>query len=97
MIGDKEETAVIQSAGPGSIDEETQSNDGLTDAGDKGGRPACFRSTVQECVFVLTTTMAIGQSSFFTGMNIGISASIGETLNMTSAEITWITAGASYV
>ncbi|EEP81267.1 predicted protein [Uncinocarpus reesii 1704] len=61
----------------------------------KGERPACFSTTIQECIFVITTTMAIGQASFFTGMNIGVTAAIGEALNMSSAEITWITAGAS--
>ncbi|EFW17306.1 hypothetical protein D8B26_000044 [Coccidioides posadasii str. Silveira] len=79
------------------IDEEanSNSNDDSIKAGSKGERPACFRSTIQECIFVATTTMAIGQATFFTGINIGISASIGNALNMTSAEITWITAGAS--
>jgi hypothetical protein len=60
-------------------------------------RPECFSSTLQECLFVLTTTMAIGQTSFFEGLVLVVSASIGEDLNMSSAEITWITAGVSYV
>lgn len=59
-------------------------------------RPACFRSTVEECLFVLTATMAIGQTSFFQGSIVGITASIGRDLNMNSGEITWINAGASY-
>ncbi|KAJ5160736.1 uncharacterized protein N7482_007740 [Penicillium canariense] len=58
-------------------------------------RPKCFSSTVQECLFVLTATMAIGQQSFFTGCIVGVTASIGADLNMNSAEITWINAGAS--
>lgn len=95
MNGDKEDPGMTELVVLGLIDEETESNDGLTDAERKGGRPACFRTTIQECVFVLTTTMAIGQSSFFSGLNIGVSAAIGQTLNMTSAEITWVTAGAS--
>lgn len=60
-------------------------------------RPKCFNSTVQECLFVLTATMAIGQQSFFQGCIVGVTASIGADLNMNSAEITWINAGASYV
>lgn len=60
-------------------------------------RPECFSSTLQECLFVLTTTMAIAQTSFFQGLVVVVSASIGEDLNMNSAEITWITAGVSYV
>jgi hypothetical protein len=58
-------------------------------------RPKCFSSTFQECLFVLTATMAIGQQSFFQGCIVGVTASIGADLNMNSAEITWINAGAS--
>ncbi|KAJ5585446.1 uncharacterized protein N7459_005246 [Penicillium hispanicum] len=59
-------------------------------------RPKCFKSTFQECLFVLTATMAIGQQTFFQGCIVGVTASIGADLNMNSAEITWINAGASY-
>lgn len=58
-------------------------------------RPKCFSSTFQECLFVLTATMAIGQQSFFQGCIVGVTASIGKDLGMNSAEITWINAGAS--
>ena len=58
-------------------------------------RPKCFSSTFQECLFVLTATMAIGQQSFYQGCIVGVTASIGKDLNMNSAEITWINAGAS--
>ncbi|OQE25218.1 hypothetical protein PENSTE_c006G09813 [Penicillium steckii] len=58
-------------------------------------RPKCFSSTLQECLFVLTATMAIGQQSFFQGCIVGVTASIGSDLKMNSAEITWINAGAS--
>ena len=64
---------------------------------DYARRPECFNSTLQECLFVLTATMAIGQQSFFQGAIVGVTASIGKDLNMNSAEITWINAGASYV
>lgn len=67
------------------------------DSNNYGGRPACFRSTLEECLFVLTATMAIGQTSFFQGSIVGITASIGRDLKMNSAEITWINAGVSYV
>lgn len=65
--------------------------------GDPSSRPKCFSSTIQECVFVLTTTMAIGQNTFFTGLNVGVTASVAKDLHMKSAEITWITSGAAYV
>jgi MFS family permease len=60
-----------------------------------GSRPACFSSTLQECLFVLTTTMAIGQTSIFIGAAICITSRIGEALNMTAAEVTWISAAQS--
>ncbi|KAH8703302.1 putative MFS multidrug transporter [Talaromyces proteolyticus] len=69
-----------------------QQNERLRDANE---RPECFSSTFQECLFVLSATMAIGQSSFFQGLVIVVTASIGNDLNMNSAEITWITAGIS--
>ncbi|KAJ5674253.1 hypothetical protein N7462_009692 [Penicillium macrosclerotiorum] len=65
------------------------------DLPDYAQRPKCFNSTFQECLFVLTATMAIGQQSFFQGAIVGVTASIGSDLNMNSAEITWINAGAS--
>lgn len=68
-----------------------------TIAADPERRPECFNSTFQECLFVLTATMAIGQISFFQGAIMGISAAIGRDLGMNAAEITWINAGCSYV
>ncbi|OKL62154.1 hypothetical protein UA08_02382 [Talaromyces atroroseus] len=62
---------------------------------DPNARPECFSNTFQECLFVLTSTMATGQSSFFQGAVIVVLAEIGKDLNMTSAEITWTTAGIS--
>lgn len=60
-------------------------------------RPECFSSTLQECLFVLTSTMAIGQSSFLQGAVIVVLAEISRDLNMDSAETTWTTAGVAYV
>ncbi|KAJ9268930.1 hypothetical protein DTO212C5_4936 [Paecilomyces variotii] len=60
-----------------------------------GSRPKCFSNTLQECLFVLTATMAIGQSSMFQGSVVGVTASIGRDLNMNSAEITWISSGSA--
>ena len=51
-----------------------------TDTDPYGSRPACFSSTFQECMFVLTTTMAIGQSSIFIGAAICITSHIGAAL-----------------
>ncbi|OCT49013.1 Major Facilitator Superfamily protein [Cladophialophora carrionii] len=57
-----------------------------------GSRPACFSSLFQECLFVLTTTIAVGQSSIFTGAILCMTNAIGEDLGMTAAEVTWINA-----
>ncbi|KIW65367.1 hypothetical protein PV04_07633 [Phialophora macrospora] len=57
-----------------------------------GSRPACFNSLFQECLFVLTTTIAVGQSSIFTGAILCMTNAIGEDLDMTAAEVTWINA-----
>ena len=64
---------------------------------DPNQRPECFSSTIQECLFVLTSTMAIGQTSFFQGAIIVVLAEISRDLNMDSAETTWTTAGVAYV
>ena len=63
----------------------------------ESGRPACFHSTVQEVLFVLTATMATAMSSFLTGGNIVITSLVGEQLHMTNAEIAWISAASSSV
>jgi hypothetical protein len=60
-----------------------------------GTRPDCFKSTVQECLFVLTATMSIGMSSFLYGICTVITAPIGRSLDMTAAQITWINASSS--
>ncbi|KAI9657955.1 MAG: hypothetical protein M1821_002612 [Bathelium mastoideum] len=60
-----------------------------------GERPECFKNTLQEVLFVLTTTMAIAMGSFVTGSVTVVSSFIGKDLNMTTAEITWITSASS--
>lgn len=58
-------------------------------------RPACFKSTFQEVLFVLTATMAVGTSSFIIGSTTVITNLIAEDLKMTTAELTWVTAANS--
>ncbi|PPJ57085.1 hypothetical protein CBER1_00546 [Cercospora berteroae] len=58
-------------------------------------RPACFNNTFQEMLFVLAATMAIGMSSFFAGTVTVISSFIGRDLDMSTAEITWISSASS--
>lgn len=58
-------------------------------------RPACFKSTVQEVLFVLTATMAIAMGALLTGSITVVSSYIGRDLNMSTAEITWITSSST--
>ena len=57
-----------------------------------GARPAVFSSTVEECLFVLTVTMAVGQDAMFSGAILCITSHIGDDLGMTAAEVTRISA-----
>lgn len=58
-------------------------------------RPLCFKTTVQEVLFVLTATMAIAMGALLTGSITVVSSYIGRDLNMTTAEITWITSSSA--
>jgi MFS family permease len=62
---------------------------------DPNKRPPCFTNGLQEALFVLTCTMAIGISSFTIGTITVITARIGSDLHMSNAEITWINASCS--
>lgn len=63
-----------------------------TESDPYGSRPECFNSLLQECLFVLTTTVAVGQSSIFSGAILCMTNYIGQDLNMTAAEVSWINA-----
>jgi len=58
-------------------------------------RPACFNSTLQEVLFVLTATMAIAMGVLVAGSVTVTSSFIGRDLNMTTAQITWISSANS--
>lgn len=57
-----------------------------------GMRPACFSSTIQEILFVLTATMAIAMSSWLAGSIIVTSNFVGRALHMNQAGISWLAA-----
>lgn len=59
------------------------------------GRPVCFSSTVQEVLFVLTATMAIAMGALLTGAITVISSFIGRDLDMSTAQITWISSAST--
>ena len=58
-------------------------------------RPACFNTTLQEVLFVFTATMAIAMGALLTGSITVVSSYIGRDLDMTTAEITWITSAST--
>lgn len=60
-----------------------------------GSMPSCFENVLQECLFVVTTTFAVGMSSIMTGMLVVMTSRIQEGLNMDSSEVTWVIAGFS--
>jgi hypothetical protein len=59
---------------------------------DYSDRPECFSSTLQECAFVLTATLATAQTSLFGGLIVCITSHIAEDLGMSVAEVTWLSA-----
>lgn len=59
---------------------------------DIGKRPECFKSTFQEICFIFMATLAMATNSLVTGAMIIVTASIGRDLDMTQAQITWISA-----
>jgi hypothetical protein len=64
---------------------------------DPNARPECFKSTLQECLFVLSVTMAVAMTSFLTGSITVMSSFAARDLGMSNAEITWMNAATSYV
>ena len=58
-------------------------------------RPACFKSTFQEILFVFIATMAMAMGSFMSGMVTVVSTFAGRDLGMTTAEETWLVASSS--
>lgn len=65
------------------------------DEKDPEARPACFKSTLQECLFVLSVTMAVAMTSVLTGSITVMSSFAAKDLNMTNAQITWMNAACS--
>jgi hypothetical protein len=60
-------------------------------------RPMFFSSTLQECAFVLTATLATAQTSLFGGLIVCITSHIADDLNMSVAEVTWLSAAQASV
>jgi MFS family permease len=79
----------------GAADEEKAAMGSIHPVMTNSVRPACFASTAQEVLFVLTATMAIAMSAIQSGSVTVTSSFIGRDLNMTTAEITWISSACS--
>ncbi|KAL8408722.1 hypothetical protein RB594_007241 [Gaeumannomyces avenae] len=60
-----------------------------------GPRPAVFRSTLHEVVFVFQATLATMSSSFLVGASSTVLAPIARDLGMTQGEVSWISASTS--
>ena len=58
-------------------------------------RPAVFRSTAQEILFIFTATMSVAMPSFLQGSTIVVSSFIKQDLHMTASQLTWMTASSS--
>ena len=65
------------------------------DEKDPNARPACFKSTFQECFFVMSVTMAVAMTSFLTGSITVMSSFAARDLGMTNAQVTWMNAATS--
>ncbi|KAK7418350.1 hypothetical protein QQX98_003970 [Neonectria punicea] len=60
-----------------------------------GERPACFKSTFQEVMFVFMATVAMATNTFLTGATVIVTAAIGKDLGMSQSQISWISAAAT--
>ncbi|KAI9705181.1 MAG: hypothetical protein M1820_005328 [Bogoriella megaspora] len=58
-------------------------------------RPAIFRSTAQEVLFIFTATMSVAMPSFLQGSSLVVSSYIKKDLNMTTSQLTWMTASSA--
>ena len=63
---------------------------------DPNARPKHFSSAFEECVFIFTVMMSAASTTFLQGVTVINTASIGRDLNMTAAEVTWISAALGY-
>jgi len=59
---------------------------------DPNARPKCFRNLFEEIIFILTVMMAVSCTTFLQGVTVINTATIGRSLHMSPAEVTWISA-----
>lgn len=78
-----------------SLQDETDGLEPIQPATTNNARPACFNSTIQEVLFVLTATMAIAMGSLLSGSIVVISSFVGRDLDMSQAQLTWLASSSS--
>ncbi|OWP01737.1 hypothetical protein B2J93_2329 [Marssonina coronariae] len=59
---------------------------------DPNARPKNFRNLFEECIFVFTAMMAVASTTFLQGAIVINTGTIGQDLNMTAAQVSWIAA-----
>lgn len=59
---------------------------------DPNARPACFTSTFQESLFVVSVTMAVAMTTFLQGSVTVMSSFAARDLGMSNAEVSWMNA-----
>jgi hypothetical protein len=62
---------------------------------DPNARPECFKSLLQECLFIASVTMAVAMTSFLQGAVTVMSSFAARDLGMTNAELSWMNAATS--
>ena len=60
-----------------------------------GARPACFKTTLQELLFVFIATMAMAMNAILAGTTTVIPSFVALDLHMSQAQLTWLTASSS--
>jgi hypothetical protein len=58
-------------------------------------RPEIFRSTAQEILFIFIATMSLAVPSFLQGSTLVVSFYIQRDLDMTTSQLTWMTASSA--
>lgn len=64
---------------------------------DDEARPAVFSSTIQEILCVSVATMAVAMTSFTTGVVTVLMSKVQTDLDMSTADLTWLTGSSSCV
>lgn len=81
--------------GPGQEEKGMNPNDQILPPSSPNARPACFKATWHEILFILVASMGVAIPSFLQGSTIVISSFAGQDLHMSTSEMTWMTASSA--